>query len=148
MPTDNLRINLISEITRRSMEAVPLDATVPYEAVLAEAQQKQCDYILYTGAAQVKDPGAGGVSLPAALRTVKLDPGKYQALLDITLYRVGKPAPELKDVLLAAAADQFGVNAVMAGFEAEADKVAEQVQEDAHPKKAPATTRKAPVKKK
>ena len=75
-----------------------------------------------------------------------LDPAKYKALLNVTLYKVGKPVPELKDAPVVADADQFGVNAVMAAFTQEAAKVAQQIDEDAHPK-APAKTTKAPAKK-
>ncbi len=149
LPVDNLRVNLMSEVTLRQMEAVPLDAD-GHPAIAAEAAQKECDYILYTDASQVKDPGAGGVVLPAGLRGVSLDKGKYQALLAITLYRAGKPLPELKQAPLAADADQFGVNAVMAAFEKEADKVAEQVKKDtsrpARPTPAPAKKPAAPKK--
>jgi hypothetical protein len=146
LPTDNLRINLMGEITKRSLEAVPLDAETPTEAVMLEAQQKQCDYVLYTAAEQVGEPGKA-LAMPAALRTVKLDANKYQALLAMTLYKVGKPAPELKEVTLAADADQFGVNAVMAGFEKEADKAAEQVKKDSEQKRPTPAAAKRPAKK-
>jgi hypothetical protein len=75
---------------------------------------------------------------------VTLDPAKYQALTLITMYKVGKPAPELKDVPLAADANQFGVDAVTATFTLESDRVAQQIADDAHPKAAPKTA-KAPV---
>jgi hypothetical protein len=150
LPLENLRINLMSEVSQRQMEAVPLDAEGD-PAIVAEAAQKQCDYILYTDAAQVKVPGSGGVTLPAALRGVSLDKNKYQALLAMTLYRVGKPQPELKQAPLAADADQLGVNAVMAGFEMEAQKVADQVKKDREPAKptrtAPSPARKPTAKK-
>jgi hypothetical protein len=143
LPVDNLRINLMSEVSQRQMEAVPLDAEGD-PAIAAEAAQKECDYILYTDAAQVKAPGSGGLTLPAALRGVSLDNNKYQALLAMTLYRAGKPQPELKQAPLAAAADQMAVNAVMAGFEMEAQKVADQVKKDREPAKP---TRTAPARK-
>jgi hypothetical protein len=148
LPTENLRINLMSEVTLRQMEAVPLDADGT-ESVAAEAAAKQCDYILYTDASQVKAPDAGGIVLPAALKGVALDKTKYQALLAMTVYRVGKAQPELKQVPLAADGEQLGVNAVMAAFEKEADKLAEQVKRDREPAKPakpparkPATTKK------
>ncbi|HUK16479.1 MAG TPA: hypothetical protein VLW65_08695, partial [Bryobacteraceae bacterium] len=128
LPLDNLRVNLMSEVTARQMEAVPLDAA-GQAAIAAEAADKQCDYILYTEASQVAEPGSS-IPLPAALRGVQLSKDKYQALLAVTLYRVGKPVPELKQTPLAADAGQFGVNAVMAGFEKEADKIADQVKKD------------------
>jgi hypothetical protein len=143
LPLDNLRVNLMGEITLRQMEAVPLDADGD-PGIAAEAADKQCDYILYTDARQVSDPGSGGVTVPAALRGVSLSKDKYQALLAITLYRVGRRLPELKQAPVAADADQFGVNAVMAGFEKEADKVAEQVKKDHAPARPSRTT---PAKK-
>jgi hypothetical protein len=138
LPIDNLRVNLMSEVTLRQMEAVALDAEGD-PAIAAEAADKQCDYILYTDARQVKDPGSGGIALPAALRGVALSKDRYQALLEMTLFRVGKRVPELKQAPLAADADQFGVNAVMAGFEKEAERIAEQVKKDREPARPPRT---------
>ena len=146
LPTDNLRLNLMDEITRRQMEAVPLDTEGPHPSVESEAGEKQCDYILYTVASQVKAPGSGGVPPASIPKGVTLDAAKYQALTDVTLYKVGKPLPEMKDLPLAADADQFGVNAVMVTFTQESEKVAQQVDEDAHPK-APSKASKSPAKK-
>jgi hypothetical protein len=145
LPLDNLRINLMSEVTLRQFEAVPLDSDGE-AAVATEAASKQCDYILYTDAAQVKAPDAGGVVLPAALKGVSLDKSKYQALLAVTVYKVGKPQPELKQAPIAADGDKLGVNAVMAAFEKEADRLADQVKKDREPAK-PAKAPAAPAKK-
>jgi hypothetical protein len=146
LPIENLRINLMSEITLRQMEAVPLDSDSD-SGIATEAASKNCDYILYTDASQVKAPDSGGVVLPVALKGVSLDKSKYQALLAMTLYRVGKPQPELKQAPVAADGDQMGVNAVMAGFEQEAQKVADQVKKDHEPAKPAKTPARAPVKK-
>ncbi|MGI9102653.1 MAG: hypothetical protein ACR2IF_09450 [Terriglobales bacterium] len=150
LPISNLRMYLMSEVTRRQMEAVPLDSG-DQSSVAAEATDKQCDYILYTDTTQVKAPDSGGIVVPAALKGIALDKSKYQALVAMTLYRAGKPQPELKQVPLAAAADQMGVNAVMAGFEMEAQKVADQVKKDHEPAKPAAkpgpARRPAPKKK-
>jgi hypothetical protein len=149
LPIDNLRINLMSEVTLRQMEAVALD-TDDDSGIAAEAKSQDCDYILYTDISQVKDPDSGGIVLPAALKGVSLDKAKYQALLAITLYRVGKPLPELKQAPLAADGAQMGVNAVMAAFEKEADKLAEQVKKDRGPAKkaTPAPAKKPAIHKK
>ena len=144
LPIDNLRINLLSEITKRNMEAVPLDAEAPHQTVLAEAREKQCDYVLYTDANQVKDPGSGGLPRTAVPRGITLSSDKYQALLDMTLWKVGKPVPEPKDLPIAEDAEQLAVNAVMEALEKEAEKVAEQVKKDAEARRAPA--RAAPAK--
>jgi hypothetical protein len=65
---------------------------------------------------------------------VQLDPAKYQALTLITLYKVGKPTPELASVPVAAQADGLAVNAVEETFVVEAATVAKQIANDAHPK--------------
>lgn len=151
LPTENLRINLMSEISNRHMEAVPLETEGPEKDVLAEARTKQCDYILYTTPTQVKEPNSGGLAPASVPKGLALDPAKYQALTAMTLYKVGKPLPEIKDLHFAADATQFGVNAVMATFEKESDKLAQQVQEDAHPhaaSRAPARKAATPAKPK
>ena len=148
LPTDNLRLDLLDEMAHRQLEAVPLDTEAPPQDVEAEASSKQCDYILYTVVSQVKSPGNDNVPPASLPKGVTLDPAKFQALSHITLFKVGKPTAELKDAPIAADGEQFGVNAVMATFPLEAAKVAQQLDDDAHPKAAPAkTTPKAPVKK-
>jgi hypothetical protein len=146
LPTDNLRLDLMDEITHHQMESVPLDTEAPPQDVESEASAKQCDYILYTLASQVKEPGSGGLPSASVPKGVTLDAAKYQALTNLTLYKVGKPLAEINGLAVAAHGDQFGVNAVMATFAVESDKVAQQVQEDAHPKASPKAA-KAPVKK-
>ena len=133
LPTTNLQINLVSELGRHQFEVVPLDADTPHPAVEEEARAKQCDYILYTTVKQVKDPGSGGLPASVAPKGSTLDPAKFQALTEVTLYKIGKPLPEIKELNMAAAADQFAVDAVTSTFVAESDRVAQQVTEDAHP---------------
>ena len=145
LPTDNMRLDLMSEIVRQQLEAIPLDAESPHADVVSEAGAKQCDYVLYTTAAQVKDPNNGGISAAALPKGVKLDPAKYQALTAVTLYKVGKPQPEIKELPLAGDAPQFAVDAVSATFVEESTRVAQQVSDDAHPKAATKST-KAPAK--
>ena len=147
LPSDNLRLDLLDELAHRQLEVVPLDTEAPPHDVEAEATSKQCDYILYTVVTQVKSPGNDNVPPASLPKGVTLDPAKFQALSLVTLYKVGKPTPELKDVPIAADAEQFGVNAVMATFPLEAAKVAQQLDDDAHPKAAPAKATKPPVKK-
>ena len=127
------------------MEAVPLDTEAPHPDVVSEARDKQCDYILYTTLKQVNEPGRGGLAPAFVPKGIKLDPAKFQALTDMTLYKMGKPLPEIKDLGVAADATQFDVNAVMATFEKESDRVGQQVQEDAHPKSSPKPPTKQPV---
>ena len=136
LPVDNLRVNLISELERNKMEAVPLDANAPHTDVESEAKTKQCDYIIYTVPTALKDPNSGGLPAASLPKGVTLDPAKYQAMTAVTLYKVDKLQPELKDVPLAADAGQFAVDAVMATFVLEADTIAHQIEDDAHPKPA------------
>jgi hypothetical protein len=137
-----LRVNLISEFARQQLDPVPLDAESPQQDVESEARAKQCDYFVFTVAAQVTEPGSPGLSPASLPKGVKLDPAKYQALSGITLFKVGKPLPEIKDLHLTADAAQFNVDAVMATFVQESDKIAQQITDDAHPKPAA----KAPAK--
>ncbi|MGC2112741.1 MAG: hypothetical protein WA655_24690 [Candidatus Korobacteraceae bacterium] len=141
LPTDNLILDLISEIAKQQLEAIPLDAEAPQDAVLEEAKSKQCDYVVYTVSTQVKEPNTGGLTpMP---KGATLDPAKFQALTNITLYKVGKLQPEFKDVPLAGDAPQFAVDAVSATFAQESNKIAQQVADDAHPKPASKTTKPA-----
>ena len=144
LPTDNLRLNLMSEFARQQLEPIPLDAEAPQQEVESEARSKQCDYFVYTVSTQVTEPGSASLSLSSLPKGVKLDPAKFQALSGVTLYKVGKPLPEIKDLLLAADATQFNVDAVMATFVQESDRIAQQIAEDGHPK--PVSKVKGPAK--
>ncbi len=147
LPTDNLRLNLMSEFSRQQLEAIPLEADAPQQEVESEAKAKQCDYIVYTVPSVVKDAGTGGIPPASLPRGVTLDPAKYQALTLVTLYKVGKPAPELKDLPLAAEANTMAVDAVTDTFVQEADIVAKQIADDAHPKPAATKTSKPTAKR-
>ncbi len=149
LPIDNLRMNLMSEVTLQKMEAVALDSDGE-PAIAAEASHKGCDYILHTEVTQVKAPGTA-VVLPAALKGVTLDSNKYQAVLAMTLYKTGKPLPRIKQEPLAADDEQLGVNAVLAVFPVEAQRTAEQVKKDQEPPKPAKVTapaKKAPLRRK
>jgi hypothetical protein len=144
LPTDSLQLELVSEFGRHQLDVVELTASAPLQDVESEARLQQCDYFVYTVPTLLKDPGTGGLPSSSVPKGVTLDPAKYQALTLITMYKVGKPVPELKDVPLAADANQFGVDAVTATFTLESDRVAQQIADDAHPKAAPKTS-KPPV---
>ena len=149
LPTDSLRLNLMSEFARQQLEPIPLDAEGPRQEVESEARSKQCDYFVYTVSTQVTEPGSSGLVPSSVPKGLKLDPAKFQALSGVTLYKVGKPLPEIKDLPLAADATQLGVDAVMETFVLESDRIAKQIAEDAHPKpasKAPAKPRTSRTK--
>ena len=61
----------------------------------------------------------------------------------MTLFKVDKPRPELKDVPVAADASQFGVDVVMATFVVESDTVAHQIADDANPRPPAKATKPA-----
>ena len=147
LPTENLMANLMSELARNKMEPVLLVADSPQADVESEARAKDCDYFVYTVPTQLADPNSGGLPNTSLPKGVKLDPAKYQALNNITLYKIGKPQPELKDLALAANGDRFGVDAVMETFVLESDKVAQQISEDAHPMAKPKTAAKPAASK-
>lgn len=143
LPTDSLQLDLLSEFGRNQIDTVVLTTDSPLKDVESEARAKECDYIVFTVPTVVKDPNTGGISPASLPKGVKLDPANYQALTLITLYKVGKAAPELKDMPLAADANKFAVDAVSATFVQESDKVKEQISDDAHPKAAAKPTRPA-----
>ena len=149
LPVDNLRLNLMSELERNKFEVIPLSAEAPHSDVEAEARTKQCDYIVYTTPTAVKEPNSGGLPAASLPKGLTLDPAKYQAVTAVTLYKVDKPQPELKDIPVAADASQFGVDAVMETFVVESDTVAHQIADEANPKPAAKATKpaaKAPAK--
>jgi hypothetical protein len=145
LPVDNLRVNLMSELERNKMEVVALDADTPHKDVETEARAKQCDYIVYTVPTALMEPNSGGIPPASLPKGVTLAPDKYQALTAVTLYKVDKPQPELKELPLAADASKFGVDAVTATFVLESDTVAHQIADDAHQK--PATKAVKPAAK-
>ena len=147
LPTDNLQLDLMNEFSRHQLDAVTLSQGTD-QAVEAEARAKQCDYIVYTVPTALKDPGTGGLPAASLPKGTSLDPAQYQALTLITLYKVGKPTPELKEVPVAAQADRFGVDAVSATFTQESDRVAQQIADDAHLKATPKTSKPAAARSK
>ena len=145
LPLSSMQLDLLNEFSRNQLDPVQLSDGTP-GAVEIEAKEKQCDYFVYTVPTVLKDPNTGGVAATSLPKGTKLDPAKYQAMTLMTLYKVGKPAPELKDVPLAADADKFGVDAVTNTFILESNRVAQQVSDDAHPKAAPKTPAKPAAK--
>jgi len=143
LPVFNLRLDLMYEIQIRKMEPIPLDAQELKEAI-EEGKAKDCDYVLFTEAAALGDPGQPAPAIPGRVIKTAAGPDDYHAKLDIQLFRTIRPLPELKTSLLGAAPVR-AVDAVMNGFEHEADAVREQIDKDLHPQKA--VPAKAPVKK-
>jgi hypothetical protein len=89
----NLRNLLISSIIEGSVEAIPLNETVP-DAAQAEAKQKSCDYVLFTDISGLKQSTAnkiGGMLGRATGASSGAD--RYEAKLDYTLVPVAGGAP-------------------------------------------------------
>jgi hypothetical protein len=88
-----LRGTLIASIMEGSVEAIPLDETVP-DAAQAEAKQKQCDYVLFTDVSGLKQSTAnkiGGMLGRATGASSGAD--RFEAKLDYTLVPVAGGAP-------------------------------------------------------
>lgn len=143
LPTDSLQLNLLSEFGRNHIDTVILTTDSPLKDVESEARAKECDYFVFTVPTVVKDPNTGGLAPASLPKGTRLDPANYQALTLVTLYKVGKSVPELKDAPFAADANKFAVDAVSATFVEESDKVKEQISDDAHPKPAAKPVRPA-----
>jgi hypothetical protein len=85
--TDSLQQQLVAALTAQGIDAVPLNAISPSEAV-AEAQAKQVPYILYTDIATLKSPSTGkkiGGLFGRATGVGSGDTGKAEAKLDFRL---------------------------------------------------------------
>ncbi len=134
LPTFNLRLDLMYEVQVRKMEPIPLDAEDQKEAI-EEAKAKDCDYVLFTEAAAIGDPGQPAPPIPGrVIKAAAIDPNNYNARLDVLLFKTRKPLPDLKQSIPGAAPVR-AVDAVMNGFENEAEAVREQIDKDLHPQK-------------
>jgi len=83
----SLRERLIAELSEEGIEAIPLNASAPSEAVI-EAQAKDCAYILYTDIATLKSPSTGkkiGGLFGRAAGVGSGDSGKAEVRLDFRL---------------------------------------------------------------
>lgn len=93
--TDELREQLVAALNAKGIDAVPLNAISPGEAV-TEAQAKSCAYILYTDIATLKTPSAGkkiGGIFGRATGVGSADAGKNEAKFDFRLVPTGGSSP-------------------------------------------------------
>jgi hypothetical protein len=89
----NLRGTLIASIMEGSVEAIPLDETVP-DAAQAEAKQKQCDYVLFTDVSGLKQSTASKIGGMLGRATgASSGAERFEAKLDYTLVPVAGGAP-------------------------------------------------------
>jgi hypothetical protein len=119
---DALRTRLVGSISDANVEAVPLNASEA-SAVDAEAKLKECDFVLYTDLAALKQSAAGkmggmfgrvtGVGTPGAER--------FESRVEFRLVPVGGASPQLESN---ATAKEEGADAsVGAALEREAKAV-------------------------
>jgi hypothetical protein len=88
-----LRASLIAELTAGGVEAVALDAASP-GALAAEAQSKQCDFILYTDISALKQSTANKIGGFLGRATGASDvKERYEARVDYSLVAAGSSAP-------------------------------------------------------
>ena len=93
--TDSLQQQLVAALTAQGIDAVPLNAISPSEAV-AEAQAKQVAYILYTDIATLKAPSTGkkiGGMFGRATGIGSGDSGKAEVKLDFRLVPTAGSSP-------------------------------------------------------
>jgi hypothetical protein len=122
----NLRSLLIASIIEGSVEAVPLNETVP-DAAQAEAKQKNCDYVLFTDVSGLKQSTAnkiGGMLGRATGASSGAD--RFEAKLDYTLTPVAGGTPTQAN---ASAKEEGGADAsVNAALKKEAQAVVSKVR--------------------
>jgi hypothetical protein len=88
-----LRSTLIAAITEAGVEAIPLNETAP-DAALAEAKQKDCDYVLFTDVSGLKQSAANKIGGFMGRATgVGSAPDRFESKLDYTLTPVAGGAP-------------------------------------------------------
>lgn len=96
--TDSLRAQLIAALNNSGVEAIPLNAISPSEAVL-EAKAKQCAYILYTDIATLKAPSTGkkiGGLLGRATGVGSGESAKAEVRLDFRLLPTESASPKVQ----------------------------------------------------
>lgn len=125
---DSLRQRLIGGIEGNGIDAIALNAVSPAE-IEAEAQAKQCDFILYTDISTLKISAAkklGGL-LGRAAGVSGIE--KTESRVDFKLFAVGETSPLLQS---SAAAKEEGEEASTgASLDSEASKVSAEVRKKA-----------------
>jgi hypothetical protein len=119
---DALRQRLINQLGTNGADAVALNASSQMEAE-AEAKVKQCDFILYTDVASLKQNKIGGMfgnitGVPGV--------GKTETKLEFRLFAVGESSPRLQSS--ASAKLEGDENSAGSAVDAEARTVANAVK--------------------
>ncbi len=89
------RQRLIDEIIAREVDAVHLDQTTP-EEIVAEAREKDCDFILYTDVSKLKQSGGKVGGFFGKVTGGVAGAGKYEATVDFRLFPTGEDVARLE----------------------------------------------------
>jgi hypothetical protein len=125
--TDSLREQLIARLNGSGVEAIALNAISPSDAV-AEAQAKQCAYILFTDITTLKAPSTGkkiGGLLGRATGVGSGDAGKAEARLDFRLLPTGSSSPTVKST--ASAKEDTQEASLLSAIESEGRAIVEGI---------------------
>ncbi|MGH8458838.1 MAG: hypothetical protein ACRESV_05765, partial [Nevskiales bacterium] len=88
------RQRLVEEIIAREVDAVHLDQTTP-EEIVAEARQKECDFILYTDVAKLKQGGGKLGGMFGKVTGGAGGMGKYEVAVNFRLFATGDEGARL-----------------------------------------------------
>lgn len=125
--TANLRQRLIDDLDGDELDAISLNADSP-DGVAAEARQKQCDFILYTDIASIKQSKAGKVGglLGRAAGVGSGGMDKSESRVEFRLVPVGGTAPRL--TANATAKEEGDEQSVLAALTQAAQRVREEAR--------------------
>lgn len=125
--TANLRQRLIDDLDGSELDAIALNADSP-DALVAEARAKQCDFILYTDIASIKQSKAGKVGglLGRAAGVGSGGVDKSESRVEFRLVPTASTAPRLQ--ANATAKEEGDEQSVLAALTQEAQRVREEAR--------------------
>jgi hypothetical protein len=125
--TASLRQRLIDDLDGSELDAIALNADSP-DALVAEARQKQCDFILYTDIASIKQSKAGKVGglLGRAAGVGSGGVDKSESRVEFRLVPTASTAPRLQ--ANATAKEEGDEQSVLAALTQEAQRVREEAR--------------------
>jgi len=88
------RQRLVEEIIAREVDAVHLDQTT-HEEIVAEAREKQCDFILYTDVTKLKQAGGKLGGMFGKVTGGAAGAGKYEVAVNFRLFATGDEGARL-----------------------------------------------------
>jgi hypothetical protein len=125
--TSSLRQQLVDDLDGSELDAISLEAGTT-DAIAAEARQKNCDFILYTDIAAIKQSKAGKVGgmLGRAAGVGSGGADKSESRVDFRLVATGSASPQLQSSATAKAEGDEA--SVAAALTQEAQKVREEAR--------------------